>query len=38
MIRRRVCDCDSDDALAAVLFVLVKLLQGWMWGDGEEVI
>ena len=25
-------------ALAAVLFVLVKLLQGWMWGDGEEVI
>ena len=22
-------------ALAAVLFVLVKLLQGWMWGDGE---
>ena len=27
-----------DLALAAVLFVLVKLLQGWMWGDGEEVI
>jgi hypothetical protein len=23
---------------AGVLFVLVKLLQGYLWGDGDEVI